>query len=100
MPELPSRRAVALRYEPTRDRAPVVVATGSGLVADAILQRARDAGVAVREDPALAEALRALELGGAIPEELFGAVAEVLVWSVSLDRRARGQRLRAVIRYW
>ena len=50
-------RATALRYEGSG--APKVVATGQGAVADRILAHAREAGVPVREDPALAAALAA-----------------------------------------
>jgi flagellar biosynthesis protein len=81
------RRATALRYEQGR-RAPQVVATGAGLVADRILAAAREAGVPVRHDPALAEALAALELGADVPEALWKAVAETLAWAYRLDAQA------------
>ena len=81
------RRATALRYEPGQ-RAPRVTATGVGLVADRILAAARDAGIPVRHDPALAEALAKLELGADVPEELWTAVAETLAWAYRLDAQA------------
>jgi flagellar biosynthesis protein len=86
MPDRP-RRAAALRYE-GKD-APRVVATGRGLIADRILEAAREAGVPVREDAALAEALSKLELGREIPEALYQAVAETLAWAYGLDVSAR-----------
>jgi flagellar biosynthesis protein len=86
MPEKP-RRASALRYEGTG--APRVVASGKGLVADRILAVAREAGLPVREDPALAEALAGLELEREIPEDLYKAVAEALAWAYALDLKAR-----------
>jgi flagellar biosynthesis protein len=86
MPERP-RRASALRYEGAG--APKVVASGRGLIADRIVAAAREAGVAVREDAALAEALAGLDLGREIPEDLYAAVAEALAWAYSLDLRAR-----------
>jgi flagellar biosynthesis protein len=49
----------------------------------------------VREDPALLEALAALELEREIPEELYAAVAEALVWAYALDARARTRERRA-----
>jgi flagellar biosynthesis protein len=85
------RRATALRYE-RGQRAPQVVATGAGLVADRILAAAREAGIPVRHDPALAEALAALELGADVPEALWKAVAETLAWAYRLDAQAAGQR--------
>jgi flagellar biosynthesis protein len=81
------RRATALRYEQGQ-RAPQVVATGAGLVADRILAAAREAGIPVRHDPALAEALAALELGADVPEALWKAVAEALAWAYRLDAQA------------
>jgi flagellar biosynthesis protein len=86
MPEKP-RRASALRYEGAG--APKVVASGRGLIADRIVAAARQAGVAIREDAALAEALAGLDLGREIPEDLYAAVAEALAWAYSLDLRAR-----------
>lgn len=88
MPEREERRrATALRYEQGR-RAPEVLATGAGLVADRILAAAREAGIPVRHDPALAEALAKLELGANVPEELWTAVAETLAWAYRLDAHA------------
>jgi flagellar biosynthesis protein len=81
------RRASALKYEGAV--APKVVASGQGLIADRIVAAARDAGVAIREDAALAEALAGLDLGREIPEDLYTAVAEALAWAYSLDLKAR-----------
>jgi flagellar biosynthesis protein len=83
------RRATALHYEQGQ-RAPRVTATGAGLVADRILAAAREAGIPVRHDPALAEALAKLELGSDVPEELWTAVAETLAWAYRLDAQASG----------
>jgi flagellar biosynthesis protein len=82
----PPRRATALRYTGTGGGAPEVVATGSGALAERIVARAREAGVPVRTDDALAAALAGLELGQEIPETLWLAVAEVLAWAYALDR--------------
>jgi len=82
----PRRRATALRYE--GKGAPRVVATGRGEVAERILARAQEAGVPVREAPALAAALDAMDVGQEVPEALWTAVAEVLVWAYSLENAA------------
>jgi flagellar biosynthesis protein len=84
--KLPPRRATALRYSGTG--APEVVATGTGHLAERILERARENGVPVREDDPLAQALASLDLGQEVPEELWVAVAEVLAWAYALDRDA------------
>jgi flagellar biosynthesis protein len=92
MPDKPRRpkRAAALRYDTGSDTAPRVVATGRGIVAERIVAEARAAGVPVRDDAALAEALAGLDLGANVPEELYRAVAEALAWAYRLD--ARGTR--------
>jgi len=83
------KRAAALRYERGVDAAPKVVAAGAGVIADRILELARAAGVPVREDAALAEALGRLQLDLEIPADLYAAVAEALIWAYALDARAR-----------
>ena len=85
-PERP-RRASALHYQGSG--APKVTASGAGYVADRIVEVARANGVPVREDPALAEALTALELDQEIPRDLYTAVAEAIAWAYSLDLAAR-----------
>jgi flagellar biosynthesis protein len=82
----PGRRAAAVRYR-SGDVSPALIATERGHVADAILQAAADAGVPVREDPALLQALATLELGQHVPAELYAAVAEALVWAYRLTGR-------------
>ena len=81
------RRATALHYEEGQ-HAPRVTATGVGLIAERILAAAREAGIPVRHDPALAEALAKLELGADVPPELWTAVAETLAWAYKLDAQA------------
>jgi flagellar biosynthesis protein len=73
------KRATALRYD--GHDAPRVVATGKGMVAEKILEAAREAGVPLREDAVLMEALATLELEQEIPPELYRAVAEALAWA-------------------
>ncbi len=90
MPEK-RKRAAALRYT-AGNEAPEVLAAGAGEIAKRIVEAAREAGVPVREDPALAEALARLEVGRMIPSELYIAVAEALVWAYRLDAKASRRR--------
>ena len=85
------KRATALRYTEGSD-APEVVATGAGEIAHKILDAAEAAGVPVRRDPALVEALSKLDVGRMIPPELYTAVAEALVWAYRLDAKASRRR--------
>ena len=84
------KRAVALRYDQGRDEAPRVVATGQGLVAEKIVEKARESGVTVETNADLADALSTVEIGTAIPEDLYPVVAEVLVF-VSRMNKKRGK---------
>jgi flagellar biosynthesis protein FlhB len=74
----PGHTAVALRYAPTGDAAPVVVARGERLVAARLEQLAREAGLPVFQDVALARALGGLAPGAEIPPALYEGVAEIL----------------------
>ena len=90
MPEPPPpRRATALHYQ-KGEHAPRITATGTGIVADRIVAAAREAGVPVRSDSALAQEVSALDLGAEVPEALWVAVAETLAWAYQLDARAAG----------
>jgi flagellar biosynthesis protein len=70
--------AVALRYRRETESAPTVVAGGFGLVAERILELAKESKVPVHEDAALAEALGKVGVDRPIPIELYEAVAEVI----------------------
>lgn len=78
--------AVALHYRPERERAPRVVAKGGGETATKILALAKEHGVPLQQDPALAAALSRLDLNQEIPRELYIAVAEVLRFVWNLER--------------
>ena len=72
--------AVALRYEIDDDVAPVIVASGRGSLASRIVAAAEEAGVAIDENPMLAQALEKAPVGEPIPEELYQAVSQVIGW--------------------
>jgi flagellar biosynthesis protein len=81
------KEAAALSYEPG-EKAPRVVASGRGYLAERIIAAAEEAGVPVRSDPALTRALAALDLGDEVPEAMYRAVAETLAWAYKLDAKA------------
>ena len=83
--ESKSKIAVALSYNPG-DEAPTVIASGKGVVAERIIEKAEDSDVPVYEDEKLAGTLSKLELGDAIPPELYGVVAEILVFVDRMDK--------------
>ncbi|MBF0519416.1 MAG: EscU/YscU/HrcU family type III secretion system export apparatus switch protein [Nitrospirae bacterium] len=81
------QKAAALKYKPTDGSAPRVVAKGSGLMAQKILDVAKAHGVPIKEDKQLVEILSALDLYKEIPQELYKAVAEVLAFIYSLSKK-------------
>ncbi len=79
------RTAVALGYE-KGDSAPKIIATGTGAVADKIIEKAKESDVPLYEDSKLANTLSKLEIGEAIPPELYDVVAEILVFVNDMDK--------------
>jgi flagellar biosynthetic protein FlhB len=80
----PTHFAVALRYDRTRDSAPIVVGKGADLVAKRIRDIAVRHGAEIVQNPPLARGLyRAVEVGQTIPPEFYRAVAEVLAYVYS-----------------
>jgi flagellar biosynthesis protein len=78
------QRAVALAYA-AGSSAPTVVAKGRGLVAEQIIERARDAGVFVHESKELVALLMDIDLDGQIPPALYRAIAELLAWLYHIE---------------
>ena len=79
------KTAVALAYEPGDD-APKILATGKGHMAERIIAEAKAADVPFYQDSALAETLSKLEIGDAIPPELYEVVAQILVFVDGMDK--------------
>lgn len=86
----PEHYAVALRYDPEKMKAPVVVAKGTDELALKIQAVAREFSVPVARIPPLARLLhQRLRVGEAVPAQLFEAVARVLAWAYELRDHAR-----------
>lgn len=77
--------SVALEYVPGEE-APKIIASGKGVLAEKIIERAKEADVPVYEDSKLANTLSKLEIGDMIPPELYSVVAEILVFVDDMDR--------------
>ena len=78
------RQAAALAYK-SGDYAPKVIAKGRGPSAEAIISLAKEAGVYVHESPELVSLLMNVDLDQFIPQELYAAIAEILVWLYWLE---------------
>jgi flagellar biosynthesis protein len=80
------KEAAALQYSPDENKSPKIVALGKGEIAEKIIETAKANDVPVYENTQLAHTLNALNLGDEIPSELYGIVAEILVFVSELDR--------------
>lgn len=90
----PDHYSVALRYDPEKMRAPIVVAKGVDEVALVIQTLAREHQVPIARIPPLARMLhRHLKVGEPIPAALFEAVAKVLAWAYELKQATGASEL-------
>lgn len=85
----PTHLAVAIRYDSAVMAAPIVVAKGADFVAMRIREIARENNIPLVENPPVARLLHKLDLGAAIPEEMFKAVAEILAHIYSLKGKQK-----------
>ena len=79
------KQAIALSYDPEQD-APKVIATGRGVLAERIIEKAKEANVPIHQDDRLADTLSRLDIGEMIPPELYEVVAEILVFVDARDK--------------
>lgn len=80
------KQAVALEYDPS-DEAPRVIASGKGILAEKIIEKAQESSVPIHRDDKLADTLSRLDIGEMIPPELYEVVAEILVFVDAVDHR-------------
>ena len=74
-----NKTAVALSYD-ISDTAPKILATGKGYLAERIIEAAKEENIPIHKDETLAATLSKLQIGDYIPKELYGVVAEILVF--------------------
>ncbi|MEW6710076.1 MAG: flagellar biosynthesis protein FlhB [Candidatus Riflebacteria bacterium] len=76
----PTHIACALKYDGTPGTAPIVVAMGAGLIARRIKEIATENKIPIIENKPLARNLyKMVEIGDEIPQDLYGAVVEILL---------------------
>jgi len=79
------KKAAALGYDAQKDKAPKVVASGAGTIAEKILELAKRHGIPIHHDPDLVNLLASLQVGQSIPPDLYRLVAEVLTFIYEVD---------------
>ncbi|WP_042144859.1 EscU/YscU/HrcU family type III secretion system export apparatus switch protein [Paucisalibacillus sp. EB02] len=81
------QKAVALSYDQEKEFTPRVSAKGKGLVADNIINKAKENQIPIIEDKTLIELLSELDINEKIPEDLYQAVAEVFAFIYQTDKK-------------
>ncbi|MGE7903705.1 EscU/YscU/HrcU family type III secretion system export apparatus switch protein [Peribacillus sp. NPDC094092] len=80
------KEAIALKYDQSTSEAPFILAKGKGKIAENILENAMKLDIPVQRDESLAALLGQLDINQTIPEELYGAVAEVFAFIYKVDK--------------
>jgi flagellar biosynthetic protein FlhB len=88
----PTHVAVAIKYDKEAGTAPQVLAKGSRIWAEKILDAARKYDIPVVRNVPLAQALNKLDVGDEIPEDLYEAVAEVLTFVYNLAEEQKKKK--------
>lgn len=84
----PTELAIALQYDAEKMPAPIVIAKGAGVLAQRIRRLALESNVPIVERKELARALYAtVEIGQAVPNEQYAAVAEVIRYVYQLKKK-------------
>jgi flagellar biosynthesis protein len=86
--KMTNQQAVALAYL-ENSGAPKVVAKGKGLIAEQIIQKAKDSGVFVHESRELVSLLMNVDLDQQIPPTLYQAIAELLAWVYQIENKTQ-----------
>ncbi len=81
------KKAVGLKYKKDEDKAPKIIAKGEGELAERIIKIAEENGIYIKEDKALVEILEKLNIYEEIPEELYGIIAEILLYVYEIEKK-------------
>ena len=86
-------KAVVLKYDVDKSKAPKITGFGKGQIAEKILKVAEDNKVPFYEDSSLVELLSKLAINSEIPPALYNVVAEILSFVYKLDRLAKKKKM-------
>ncbi|WP_407932262.1 EscU/YscU/HrcU family type III secretion system export apparatus switch protein [Caproiciproducens galactitolivorans] len=93
MSQFDHNHAAALKYSlDSPHSAPVVVASGSGYIAEKIIEVAQDSNVPVYHDDSLASLLTQLEVGSEIPPELYQAIVDIYIYFLNYSIKKTEKR--------
>ena len=86
------KKAVALKYDQEKNRAPEVTAKGTGNTAKNIIKIATQNNIPIKKDEDLVNMLSEIELNKEIPIELYQAVAEVFSFIYGITNEENNKR--------
>lgn len=81
------KSAVVLKYRTDQDPAPKVTAKGEGLVAERIIELARENQIPIKEDPDLVQILSQVDINREVPPSVYKVVAELLAFVYKLNHK-------------
>lgn len=81
------KSAVALKYRTDQEPAPKVTAKGEGLVAERIIELARENQIPIKEDPDLVQILSQVDINKEVPPSVYKVVAELLAFVYKLNHK-------------
>ena len=85
--EMNGPQAAVIKYDEEVGKSPVVVAQGKGLVAQQIIDLAKENDIQIQEDSSLVSNLLDMDLGDNIPPQLYSVMAEILLLIEEMDKK-------------
>ena len=85
--EMNGPQAAVVKYDEEAGKAPVVVAQGKGIVAQQIIELAKENDIQIQEDSSLVSNLLDMDLGDNIPPQLYSVMAEILLLIEEMDKK-------------
>ena len=80
------KKAISLKYDKDIDNAPKVTAKGQEIIAQKIIDIAKEHNIPIKKDPDLTHMLFQLEINQEIPAELYKAVAEIFAFVYDITK--------------
>lgn len=87
-----SLQAIAIKYDKDSKKAPAIIASGRGKIAEDILSIAEENNIPMMQDKKLSKLLSSIKINSEIPPNLFKVVAEVLAFIFYLDKMSKKRR--------
>ena len=88
--------AVSLQYDAQKSPAPKVTAKGQGLIAEKIIDLARQHNIPIKEDPDLVQVLSQVDIDHEVPPAVYKVVAELLSFVYQLNSDYRDQKSKVI----